>query len=148
MIGHCDRRSVADLQIFGRNFDPALPKAADLLVQVLDVDDHAEPEHIDDVSAENARGKQIQDKLPLFVDDCVPGIVAALIAADNIVIGGQKIDHAAFALISPIDSADGSKHTLSSLSGRLYDLTVRFIIAIYASDCQASACIFRAKLFA
>ena len=42
------------------------------------------------VVAQNARGQQVQNELALFVDDGVAGVVAALIADDDIVFFAQS----------------------------------------------------------
>ena len=37
-----------------------------------------------------------------FVDDGMPGVAAALISDDNIVLLRQQVDHTAFTLVSPV----------------------------------------------
>jgi len=40
----------------------------------------------------------------------VTGVVAALIADNDLMLGGEKIDHAALSLVAPVDSDNSSKH--------------------------------------
>ena len=61
---------------------------------------------------QDAGGQKVQDELALFSNDGVPGIVAALIAGNDIGVFGQQVDDAAFALIAPIDSSNSGQHNL------------------------------------
>ena len=111
MIGHGDDRLVADPEVFGRDPDALRAKAARLLREVFDIDDHAVAEHVDDALAKDARGKQVEDEFPPLIDDGMTGIVAALIAADDVIVLGQQVDHSALAFVAPVDPADRSKHS-------------------------------------
>ena len=46
----------------------------------------------------------MESKLAMLVDDCVAGIAAALVTDHHIVILRQQVHHAAFALVTPVDS--------------------------------------------
>ena len=52
----------------------------------------------------------MQGKLAVFVHNGVTGVVAALIAADDVVFSGDQIDHTALALVAPVDTGNCSKH--------------------------------------
>ena len=110
VIGHGDDRLIADLQIFGRDGDALRAELVRLLGEVLDVHDHAVAEHVHHALAQNTRRQEIENELPPFVDDGVPRVVPALIAAYDVVVGGQKVHHSALALIAPVDPADRSQH--------------------------------------
>ena len=83
---------------------------------MLRVDDHAAAHDADNVRAQDAGGDQVQDELAALVLNGVAGVVAALIAGNNVIILAEQVDHAAFALVAPVDTGDGSKHTFLPLS--------------------------------
>ena len=56
-------------------------------------------------------GDQVQDELAALVLDGVAGIVAALIARNDVVILAQQVHHAALAFVAPVDTGDCSKHS-------------------------------------
>ena len=107
MVRHADDGLVADLQVLRRDGDAAVAQTPNLVEQVLGVDDHAGTHDVDGLVAQNAGREEIQHELALVVDDGVPGVVAALIAHDNVVFLRQEIDHAALALVAPVDAYDG-----------------------------------------
>ena len=80
---------------------------------MVQVDDHARTQHTGHLRVEDAGGQQVQDELALLCDDGVPGIVAALIAGNDVRMFCQQVDDAAFALIAPIDSSNSSQHNTS-----------------------------------
>ena len=75
-----------------------------LSAQMADVYDGAVAEHIHLAAAEDAGGKQVQCELAVFVYDGVSGVVAALIANDDIIVLREKVNHAALSFIAPVDS--------------------------------------------
>ena len=79
---------------------------------MVEVDDHAGAQHTEHVRVEDSGGQQVQDELALFGDDGMAGIVAALIAGDDVGILCQQVDDAAFALIAPVDSGYCGKHSI------------------------------------
>ena len=80
---------------------------------MVQVDDHARTQHTGHLRVEDAGGQQVQDELALLCDDGVPGIVAALIAGNDVRMFCQQVDDAALALIAPIDSSYSSQHNTS-----------------------------------
>ena len=80
----------------------------DMAEKMLKVDDDAGAEYVHGVVAQYARRQQVEDELALLVDDGVTGVVAALITADDVIIRREQVDHAALALVAPVDSHDCS----------------------------------------
>ena len=104
VIRHADRRAVTDDQMLRRDLNALVAQHFNLVEKMLEVDDHARPHHVDGLVTQNARRQQVQNELALFVDDSMPGVVAALIADDDIIFFAQKVDHAALAFITPVCS--------------------------------------------
>ena len=82
---------------------------------MLRVDDHAAAHDADDVRTQDAGGDQVQDEFAALVLDGVAGVVAALIARNNVVILTEQVDHATLALVAPVYAGNGSKHTFLPL---------------------------------
>ena len=112
VIGQADDGLLADLEVFRGDGDALLGQAADLTHQVLQVDDHAVAHDVDGGLPEDAGGQQVQDEGALVIDDGVACIIAALIATDNVIIGGKQVHHTALAFISPVDSNDCGQHLI------------------------------------
>lgn len=108
VIRHADGSTVADLEVFGAYRNAALTQARCFVKQVLKVDDYAGAEDIDGVVAQDTGGKQVQDELALVVYNGVAGVIAALIADNDIVLFREQVDHTALALIAPVGSNDCS----------------------------------------
>lgn len=102
------------LRLSGVMTTPALTEASDLVIEVLQVDDHAVAHDIDDLRAEYAGREKVEDELSSRIYDGVTRVVAALITADYILFLGEKVDHAALALVSPVYTDDRSKHFQNS----------------------------------
>jgi len=86
VIRQTDYRFVTYFQVIGSNLNSLFGEFSDLADKMFKVNDHAVAHDINRCLAENAGGKQVQDKLSLFVYDRMTGIVASLIAADDIII--------------------------------------------------------------
>ena len=69
---------------------------------------------IDNFRAEYAGREKVEDELSSRIYDGVTRVVAALITADYILFLGEKVDHAALALVSPVYTDDRSKHFQNS----------------------------------
>ena len=113
------RRAVADLQVIRRDGDARGADGVHFAQQILAVQRHAVAEDVDDALAENAARQQVQGELALFVDHRVARVAAALIADDDIIVVGQVVDHAALALVAPVDAYDRTichKNNLRSVS--------------------------------
>ena len=52
--------------------------------------------------AQNAAGNQLEDELFFADEDGVAGVVAALIARDDVEALGEKIDDLTFAFVAPL----------------------------------------------
>ena len=112
MERHGDGRTVRDFQVFGADLNTLLGQGGNFL---LEVDDHATAHNADNVGAQNAGGNQVQDEFAALVLDGVACIVAALIARNNVIVLAEQVDHAALALVAPVNAGNGSKHTFLPL---------------------------------
>ena len=74
------------------------------------VDDHTVAHHADNIGTEDAGGQQVQHELATLVLHGMTSVVAALIARNNIILLADQIDHAALALVAPVDTRNCSKH--------------------------------------
>ena len=110
VVRHADDGLVADLQVLRGDGDAACAQTRDLVEHVLRVNDHAGAEHVHGLVAQNAGWHEIEHELALVVDDGVAGVVAALIAHDDVILLAEQVDHAAFALVAPVDAYDGCQH--------------------------------------
>ena len=70
--------------------------------------------------AENAARNQLENELFLADKNRVPGVMAALIARNDIKVLGEKVDNFAFSLIAPL----GAKHNQITHSFSLTPLVV------------------------
>ena len=80
----------------------------DMAEKMLKVDDDAGAEYVHGVVAQYARRQQVENELALVVNDGVTGVVAALIADNDVVLFREQIDHTALALVAPVGSHDCS----------------------------------------
>lgn len=55
----------------------------------------------------------MERKLPVIVDDGVPGIASALKADDNVRLGGEHIGNLAFPFVAPVGSNNRFDHVSS-----------------------------------
>ena len=110
VVRHADDGLVADLQVLRCDGDAALSQARDLVEHVLRINDHAGAEHVHGLVAQDAGRHEIEHELALVVDDGVAGVVAALIAHDDVVLLAEQVDHAALALVAPVDAYDRCQH--------------------------------------
>ena len=110
MVGHGDGCTVGDLQVIGSDDDALLAQLVDLAIQMVRVDDHTIAHHADNIRAQDAGGQQVQHELAALVLHGVARVIAALIARNDVVFLTDKVDHAALALIAPVDTRNCSKH--------------------------------------
>ena len=71
---------------------------------MLEVYDYTVAHDIDRSIVDNTRGEQVEDEFALFVYIGVTCIVASLIAADYVIIGGEQVYHAALSFVTPVNS--------------------------------------------
>ena len=90
-----------------RRRDPALLERRDLLDEEREVDDRPGAEHADRVRVEDAGRDEVELEGALFVDDGVSGVVAALVADDEIRLLREEVRDLALALVAPLRSDDG-----------------------------------------
>ena len=110
MVGHGDGCTVGDLQVCRADLNALLPQLVDLAVQMMRVDDHAVAHDADDIGAQDAGGQQVQHELAALVFNGMACVVAALIPCNDVVLLADQVDHAALALIAPVDTRNCSKH--------------------------------------
>ncbi len=108
--GHGDGGLVGEFQVLRADGHAAGFDGLHFICEMVKVDDHAGAQHTGDIRMQDAGGQQVQDELALLGDDSVSGIVAALIAGNDIGVFGQQVDDTAFALIAPVDSSNSGKH--------------------------------------
>ena len=113
MIGHGDGCAVGDLQVLRGDLNALLAQLIDLAVQMMRVDDHTVAHDADDIRAQDAGGQQVQHELAALVLDRVTGVVAALITCNDVILLADQVDHAALALIAPVNSSNSGKHNTS-----------------------------------
>ena len=117
VVGHDQVRAVADLQQLVLREEAALPQLIDLGEEHGRIDDHAVADHAHFPGVQDAGRNQVQDRLVAIDDHGVAGIVAALVASDDVGVLGQKVDDLPLALIAPLRSDDdycGHDGSLSS----------------------------------
>ena len=106
----------------GRHFEPGgrhTPgfEIVDLLAKDGGVDDHPVANDGDDPGVEDPGGDQVERELAQFVLDCVPGVVAALVADHHVGLLAEQIDDFAFAFIAPLGAHhDENRHLASRMS--------------------------------
>ncbi len=114
MEGHGDGGTVGNLQVVRGDGDALVTQLRDLSLQVMGIDDHAAAHDADDLRAQNARGDQVENELSALILDSMAGVVAALVPCNNVIVAAEQVDHAALALVAPVDSGDCSKHNVTS----------------------------------
>ena len=100
--------AVTDLQIVGSDGHPGSPELIHFIQQILAIKRNAITQNVHNTLTENAGGEQVQSKGPLVIYDRVTGVAAALITDHDVIVIGEIIYHAALALVSPVDSHDGT----------------------------------------
>jgi hypothetical protein len=102
---HQEVGALGDPQVRGRH--AALLERVDLVHQEAEVDDHARSQDARGVRVEDARGNEMQLERPPLVHDGVSGVVAALVADDEIRLLREEVRDLALALVAPLRSDDG-----------------------------------------
>ena len=81
---HRNGSLIGELQILGADFHTTGFDGLHLVCEVIEVNHHAGAQHTGHVRVQDAGGQQVQDELALLRYNGVAGIVAALIAGNNI----------------------------------------------------------------
>ena len=97
-------RSVAYHEVIRRYENALGRKIVYLAAKVLAVERNAVAEHIHNALAEHARRQQMQRKLAELVYDGVACVAASLKSHDDIIFFREQVDHAALALVAPVDA--------------------------------------------
>ena len=74
------------------------------------VDNHTVAHYAGNFGTEYPRRKKIQNEFAALVYHGVSGVVSALISYDHVVILTEKVDHASFAFVAPVDTYYRCKH--------------------------------------
>ncbi len=98
-----DHQAVADV-------DAQFLQRVDLREQRLRIDDHAVADDAGDPGMQDARGDQMEDELLAVDVDRVSGVVAALIAGDDLETRRQQVDDLALAFVSPLGAKNCDVH--------------------------------------
>ena len=106
VVGHADGGPVADLQVLGGDLNAALPQALCLAVEMLKVDDDTGAQDVYRLIPEDAGGHKIQNEFALFIHHGVSGVIAALIAHNDVVLLAEQVHHTALALVAPVCTYD------------------------------------------
>ena len=106
--GQQQGRPVADFQVLRRDGHALVHDVGHLSPQALAIQSHAVAQDVHHTLAEDAGGQQVQGKLAELVHHGMAGVAAALIADHHVVVRGHQVYHAALALVSPVDSHDGT----------------------------------------
>ena len=99
-----ERGAVADLQVLRRDGDARGADGVHLALEVLQIDGDAVAEDVHNTAAEDAGRQQMEGELAQLVYDRVARVAAALIAHDHVKALRQIVDHAALALVAPVDT--------------------------------------------
>ena len=103
-----------------RRVDALVGEHVDLREEHLGVDHHAVPDDRGDVVVEHARGHQLECERLAADDDPVPGVVAALVAHDQVHLAGEEVGELALALIAPLGpDHHGCRHVFLRLAARI-----------------------------
>ena len=109
---HGDSSLIGEFQVLRLHLYAARLDGLHLSGQMLEVDHHTGAQHAGHLRVQDTGGQQVQDELALLGHNGMTGIVAALIARNDIGIFGQQVDDAALALIAPVDSSNSGQHKL------------------------------------
>ena len=71
---------------------------------MLDIYNHAVAHNVNGGLPQNAGGQKVKDEFALLIYNGVAGVVSALIAADDIIIRREQINHSALAFVAPVCS--------------------------------------------
>ena len=110
MIRHTNDGLIADFEIIRSDSYALFLERLYLAGKMFDIDNHAVAHDIYRCIAKYARREQVHYKLALFVYNGMACVVAALVTADDVIIGGKQIHHSPLSFITPVDSYDSCKH--------------------------------------
>ena len=119
MIRHDQVGAVADLQQALVLEVAARAQRVDLLDQRGRIDDDAVADDADLAGVQHAGGHQMQDGLLVADDERVAGIVAALVAHDDVGVLGEDVDDLALAFVAPLSADTDDRWHAAPHSARL-----------------------------
>jgi hypothetical protein len=97
---------VGEAQAGGGQVDAGGAQGLDLLKEGGGVDDQAAADHADGVRVDHAGGDEVQLECLPAGGDGVAGVVSAVVAGDDVSLGGKQVDDAALAFIAPLGAND------------------------------------------
>src|SRR6266571_2388575 len=100
-----EMRAVAHTQV--RGGDTAALEIGELAAEEREVDDASGTEHAERIGIEDSARNEMKLEGAVLIDDCVPGVVAALDSDDDIRLLRQEVRDLAFALVAPLSTDDG-----------------------------------------
>src|SRR2546427_10564779 len=103
-------RTRADVYPFGCDCDALRAEAIGFIKKRLRIDYHAVAKHASLALMHDSRWQKMQHEGSITYLHRVTGIVAALIANDDVKALGQQIDDLAFAFIAPLGADDRDNH--------------------------------------
>ena len=86
----------------------AFGKLIELLDHARRIDHHARADDAGDARRQDAAGQQRELVDLVADDDRVPGVCAALIADDEVVLAGKEVDDLAFGFVAPLQTDNAS----------------------------------------
>ena len=118
---------------------PCLRQLVDLGEQRLRVDDDAVADDAGDAGMQNARRDQPQHEFRAVDVDRVAGVVAALIAGDDVELRRQQIDDFSFAFVAPLRAEHSEIHHRATILLSKPDSSALIAIAGTRHRCPRSS---------
>ncbi len=120
VVRHHQVGAVADRQVVRR--DPGRGEPVELRDEGRRIDDHPGAEEVPGGRVEDPRWDEVELEVAVRVHDGVAGVVAAAVPHDQVGIGGEVVDDATLALVTPLRPDDGDhghgRRGTSSAAGR------------------------------
>ena len=112
-------RAIADEQVLV-DVDSQLAQAIHLGHKRDWIDNHAVSDHANFALPQDSRRNQMQHIFHAAVNDCVPGIIAALAADNDVRLRSKHVDNFAFALVAPLHSDQNCVRHVKSKMGKKF----------------------------
>ena len=106
MPGQQQRGPVADFQILRGDGNALAGNVLDLIPETFRIQRHAVAQNVYHTRAEQAGGEQVQGEFAVFIDNGMPGVAAALVADDHVIIRREQVYHTALAFVAPVNAND------------------------------------------
>src|SRR4029077_64434 len=83
-------------------------------------DNYAVSDHANFAVTQDSRRNQMQDIFHAAMNDCMPGIIAALAADNDVGLRSKDVDNLAFALVAPLHSNQNCVRHVKSKMGKKF----------------------------